>query len=214
MFKLLLINMIAIIDYGMGNLQSVGNILEYLGESHIITSDKKEIEKAEKIILPGVGAFSEAMKNLHEFGLVSVIQREVLENKKPLLGICLGMQLLAQKGYEGGECNGLSLVEGEVRRFDLADKKLPIPHVGWNTVMPKGSSVLFGKNNKEGVFYFVHSYHFVCKNENDVSGYSDYGGKFVASIERDNIFATQFHPEKSQEDGIELFKNFLSYKRN
>lgn len=206
--------MIAIINYKMGNLQSVGNLLEYLGESYVITNNKNEIATADKIILPGVGAFGEAMKNLHELDLINIIRQEVLENKKPLLGICLGMQLLAQKGYEGGECEGLSLVEGEVKRFDLADKTLPIPHVGWNNVTPKETSILFGKNIKDRVFYFVHSYHFICKNESDVSGYADYGGKFVASIEHNNIFATQFHPEKSQEDGIELFKNFLSYKRD
>jgi glutamine amidotransferase len=196
----------------MGNLQSVGNLLEYLGEEYVITNNKEEIISAEKLILPGVGAFGEAMNNLKEFGLVEVIKDEVIKNKKPFLGICLGMQVLAEKGYEGGEFEGLGLLGGEVKLFDLQDKSLPIPHVGWNTVKPESNSKLY-KDEKERVFYFVHSYHFVCENNSDVSGICDYGGEFVASIEKDNIFATQFHPEKSQDDGIEVFQNFLSYNR-
>ena len=204
--------MIAIINYKMGNLQSVGNLLEYLGEEYVITDKKEEIAGADKIILPGVGAFTEAMKNLRELGLLDVLKEEVLVKKKPFLGICLGMQILAEKGYEGGECDGLGFLKGEVRHFDLKDKKLPIPHVGWNTVKPKEGSILYGNDVRERVFYFVHSYHLICKDEEDVSGYADYGGNFVASVEKGNIFATQFHPEKSQDDGIEVFKNFLAYK--
>lgn len=204
--------MIAIVNYKMGNLQSVGNLLEYLGQNYIITNNKEEIASADKIILPGVGAFGEAMKNLRELDLVEVLRQEVLEKKKPMLGICLGMQLLANKSYEMGEHEGLGWIEGEVKLLDTGDKTLRIPHIGWNDVVPAKESVLYGSNLNPRVFYFVHSFHFVCKNKEDVTGLTEYGNNFVSSIERGNIFATQFHPEKSQKDGIELMKNFINYK--
>lgn len=204
--------MIAIINYHIGNLQSVANLLDYLKEPCVITNNPTEISSADKLILPGVGAFTEAMNNLRELKLVEVIRREVLDFHKPFLGICLGMQLMANKGYEGGETSGLGLIPGEVVRMKLVDSKLPLPHVGWNDVKPKAGTTLYGADIRPRVYYFVHSYHFKAARPEDVSGTCDYGGEFIASIERDNIFSTQFHPEKSQQDGIELLKNFLAYK--
>jgi imidazole glycerol-phosphate synthase subunit HisH len=201
--------MIVIINYKMGNLQSVANMLDFLGIENKITDQVEEIRKADKIILPGVGAFGQAMKNINELGLVEVLKEEVLTNKKPFLGICLGMQLIADKGYEGGENIGLGFIPGEVRLMKPKDKSLRIPHVGWNDVMVKGDTKMYGHQKGDRVFYFVHSYHFVPQNESDVSGLVEYGGDIVASLLRDNIWATQFHPEKSQKDGIELLKNFI-----
>lgn len=204
--------MIAIINYEMGNLQSVANVLDYLGEENVITDDPEEIKKADKIILPGVGAFGQAMENLKKLNLIPVLNEVVMKDKKPFLGICLGMQLIADKSYEIGEHDGLGFVPGEVKLIESTDANLLVPHVGWNDVTPKEGTVMYGSETKPRVFYFVHSYHFVPTNESDVSGYVDYGGQVVASIEKDNIFATQFHPEKSQKDGIALLKNFLAYK--
>lgn len=202
--------MIAIVNYNMGNLQSVANMLNYLGASNQITSAPAEIAAADKIILPGVGAFHEAMKNLHQLELVAVLRHEVLENKKPFLGICLGLQLIADKGDEGGETLGLSLIPGEVIKLQPNDRTLRIPHMGWNDVTPRLGAKMYGADQRPRVFYFVHSYHFIPKNEADISGTVEYGGAVVASLERGNIWATQFHPEKSQKDGIELLKNFLA----
>lgn len=201
--------MIAIVNYNMGNLQSVANMLSFLQAPCEITSRAELIRASEKIILPGVGAFGEAMKNLRELGLVDVLREQIIEKKKPFLGICLGMQLVADKSFEGGEFEGLGFIHGEVKRLTPAGT-LRVPHVGWNDVEPKPGTKLYGDDLKTRVFYFVHSFHFVPKDEADASGYTDYGGPVVASIERGNIMATQFHPEKSQRDGIALLKNFLA----
>jgi len=203
--------MIAIVDYGMGNLQSVANILEYVKQQCVITNKKEEIEAAEKIILPGVGAFGKAMENLKKLDLMGVLTQEVMEKEKPFLGICLGMQLIADKGYEMGEFDGLGWVKGEVRKMELNDESLCLPHIGWNEVEVQKPSVLYGNDLTARVCYFVHSYNFVCADKNDISGLTDYGGKFVASIEKKNILATQFHPEKSQKDGLRLLENFIKY---
>lgn len=201
--------MIAIVNYNMGNLQSVANMLNYLGASSQITSVPAEIAAADKIILPGVGAFHEAMANLRQLGLVAVLRQEVLEKSKPFLGICLGLQLIADKGYEGGETAGLSFIPGEVVKMEPNDRTLRIPHMGWNDVTPCLGTKMYGADQRPRVFYFVHSYCFIPKVEADISGTVEYGGAVVASLERGNIWATQFHPEKSQKDGIELLKNFL-----
>lgn len=203
--------MIFIVDYGMGNLHSIAKAFEYVGAEVKISSDAKEISRADKIVLPGVGAFRDGMENLKKQGLDVVLRKEVLENKKPFLGICLGMQLLADKSFEFGEWNGLGFVSGEVCEFDV-DKKLKVPHVGWNDVnVLKDAPILSGiKNNSD--FYFVHSYHLVCKDKENILGVSDYGGEFTAMINKDNIVAAQFHPEKSQRDGLKLLKNFLEWQ--
>jgi glutamine amidotransferase len=204
--------MIAIIDYGMGNLQSVANILDYIGAENIITNKIEEIEMADKLILPGVGAFGEAMENLRKLDLIDFLTKEVVEKKKPFLGICLGMQLLADKSYEMGEYVGLGWIKGEVKKLEPMGKEFRIPHIGWNDVIPQKECVLYGADLKSKVCYFVHSFHFDCENKEDVTAVTDYGGNFVCSLERGNIMATQFHPEKSQKDGIEMMKKFVAYK--
>lgn len=202
--------MIVIIDYGISNLKSVKNILEAMGAKVIVSNKKEDIERADKIILPGVGSFDEGIKNLRELGLIEVLKKEVLEKKKPFLGICLGMQLLATKGYEGGENLGLNFIEGEVKRLELSEE-FKIPHMGWDDVIIKKESKLINGIGKDKNFYFVHSYYFIPKSEEVVVATCDYGGEFVCAIQKGNIFATQFHPEKSQRNGMLFIENFIRW---
>jgi glutamine amidotransferase len=160
--------------------------------------------------LPGVGAFGDGMANLKKFGLVDILRKEVLEQKKPFLGICLGMQMLADIGMEGGNHNGLGWIAGISRKLEGDQVPLRLPHVGWNDVSVSKNSILFG-GVKRPIFYFVHSYHIVPKDVSIISGYCRYGEKFAAAIEKDNIFGVQFHPEKSQDDGLKVLDNFLQY---
>ena len=206
--------MIAIIDYGMGNVQSVYNTLEYIGEDAIITRDSDTIDNASHIILPGVGAFRDAMKNLEERSLIEVLNRQVFEKGKPFLGICLGLQLLAKCGYEHGYKSGLGWIDAEVIRFDFKDcEKLKIPHVGWNDIQPKINHPIFNNlKQSEFTFYFVHSFHIDCKQKDDVAATCNYGYDFTAAIAKDNIFATQFHPEKSQDNGLQIIQNFVNWR--
>lgn len=197
----------------MGNLRSVQKAFEKLGFCAFITKEHKFIEESSHIVLPGVGAFGDAMKNLQNLGFVETLNKEVIQNKKPFLGICLGMQLLASKGYEMGEHNGLGWIDGEVVKFRF-DTNLKIPHVGWNNVHYAKASVLFDGIKESSDFYFVHSYHFDVKNRADILSYTDYGFDFVSSIAKDNIFGVQFHPEKSQESGLKLLQNFASFGGN
>lgn len=202
---------IVIIDYGMGNVFSVQNALSVLGAKSIISKKPEDIASSDRIILPGVGAFPDGMKNLKASVLVGVLEREILEKKKPFLGICLGMQLLASLGKEYKETKGLNWIPGTVRRFEVDEKKFRIPHVGWNDIVPKENSILFsGITNP--VFYFVHSFHFVPEDPLVIAARCDYGETFVVSVQKDNIFGTQFHPEKSQKSGFAVLKNFLNYK--
>jgi len=201
---------IVIIDYNMGNLASVANAIEYIGYKAIISNKIEDIKLADYIILPGVGAFPDGMKNLIDLNLIEVLREQVLERKKPFLGICLGMQLLADEGYESGLTKGLGYIKGKVKKFDLKDKNLRIPHVGWNEVYFKKNCILFKDLNKSEVFYFVHSYHFTPE-EDVVAGTFDYGGEFTAIIQKDNIFGTQFHPEKSQKAGLKILENFIKF---
>lgn len=200
---------VAIIDYGMGNIGSVRNALHALGFKGMITNKQDEIAQATHLILPGVGAFGDGMNNLYERGLVDVLTREVMERKKPALGICLGMQLLAEVGEEGGEHVGLGWVKGRVRRFQVDERAFRIPHVGWNDVVTCSGSTLFAGIGSP-TFYFVHSYFLVPENSDIVAGTCDYGETFAASIEQQNVYGVQFHPEKSQTSGLTLLKNFLS----
>lgn len=194
--------MIAIIDYGAGNLFSVGNALSYLGVPFAVTSDPGEIERADGLILPGVGAFPDAMGMLEKAGLVPVIRREAV--KKPFLGICLGMQLLFEKGTEFQETEGLGLLPGTVGRISTPYK---IPHMGWNHLRKNGDSPLLkGVPNGSSV-YFVHSYMAYTQPEN-VSAYADYGAAVPALVEKGNLFGAQFHPEKSGEAGLAILRNF------
>jgi glutamine amidotransferase len=201
--------LVVIIDYGMGNVGSVKNALDSLGVSNIISTNPKDLEKATHIILPGVGAFKECVKNLKKAGFIEVLCREVLNKKKPYLGICLGMQILSREGEEGGSSLGLGFVKGQTRKFKVDEKKFHLPHVGWNDVAVKQTSRLFVGINRP-IFYFVHSFHFVPTDKNIISGQSEYGEKFASAIEDKNIFGVQFHPEKSQKAGLQLLENFLN----
>ncbi|WP_310442338.1 imidazole glycerol phosphate synthase subunit HisH [Sulfurimonas sp.] len=204
-------NQIVIIDYNMGNLRSVQKAFEKVGCDAVITNNHEIIKNASKIVLPGVGAFKDGMKNLEELGLIEILNEEVLKNKKLFLGICLGMQLVAKKSYENGETDGLGWVDAEVVKFDFTDydKKLKIPHVGWNNVSYKNNNLLFDGIANNSDFYFVHSYYFKT-NEDIVTSTTDYGFDFVSSVNKDNIYAFQFHPEKSQTAGLKLIENFVN----
>lgn len=202
---------IVIIDYGMGNLRSVQKAFEKVGFSATITRDHTLIKEASHIVLPGVGAFGDAMKNLHSLGLSELLHVEVLEHKKLFLGICLGMQLIAQKSYEFGEHEGLGWIEdAQVVRFEQSELK--IPHVGWNEMNFHNPSVLFNDIPDHSNFYFVHSYYFQAPSTYAI-GMCDYGHSFVCAIQKGNIFATQFHPEKSQTQGLKIIKNFANLSK-
>jgi len=204
--------MIAIIDYGMGNKHSVYNALKYIGVDACISSDANEISKAERIILPGVGAFGAAMENLRQFQLVEVLQEEIISKGKPFLGICLGMQLLAEKGTEKGLFQGLGWIAGEVLKLQPEDLGFKLPHVGWNDIEVVKDSDLFKGLKKERAFYFVHSYAMQLRDSRNLAAESDYGVKFTAAVQKDNIFATQFHPEKSQKNGLIILENFVNWR--
>lgn len=204
--------MISIINYGMGNIKSVQNALSFLGEEHKVISTATEIQNSQKMILPGVGSFKQAMQNINKLKIFDSIRNAVLGRQIPILGICLGMQLFANYGEEDGYSEGLGLIEGSVQKFKFIDKTLKIPHIGFSSVVIKENSNLFIKLGKNADFYFVHSFKFIAGNENDVTSYTDYGGKFVASLQKGNIFATQFHPEKSQSNGLTVLKNFINCK--
>jgi glutamine amidotransferase len=200
---------IVIIDYGIGNIHSVLNAIKYLGYKNIIISDDENIiKKADALILPGVGAFEECIRNLKNRKLDIILNEAVILNKKPILGICVGMQLLATCSEENGLHNGLDWIKGSVKKINVP-QPLAVPHVGWNDVCSKNKSILFNSNSENANFYFDHSYHFVC-DEQYVSGYCDYGTRITASVERENIFGVQFHPEKSQNNGLKLFRSFFN----
>lgn len=203
--------MIAIIDYKMGNIKSLKNALDFLGCKSCVTNNAEIILSADKIILPGVGAFNIAMKNLQEFNLIRILKHAVFENNVPILGICLGMQILADMGEENGPTEGLGWIEGQVKHFSFSDSKIRIPHVGFNSVYFENKTPNLFKGLKRGAdFYFVHSYHFVCKDNSDVSSWAHYGENFVSSVQKGNVFGVQFHPEKSQSNGLTVLKNFIS----
>lgn len=195
--------MIAIIDYGAGNIFSVKNALDYLGAECRLTSDKSEIESADKLILPGVGAFPAAMEMLVKSGLVDTIKDQA--GKKPLLGICLGMQLLFEKSFEFEECEGLGLIKGHVDRID--EPGLVIPHMGWNKLVYNHSCPLFN-GLEESYVYFVHSYKAFC-DDSELLAYCDYGSRVPAVVgDGGFVYGTQFHPEKSGAAGLQMLKNF------
>ena len=204
-------NKVVIIDYNMGNLRSVQKAFEKVGCDAIISNDLNIIKNADKIVLPGVGAFKDGMKHLAKLNLIEILNEETIINKKPFLGICLGMQLLSKISYENGQTDGLGWIDAEVIKFDFTtlDKKLKIPHVGWNNTNYKNDNKLFKKIPNNSDFYFVHSYHF-CTQEDVVTSTTDYGFDFVSSVNKDNIFAFQFHPEKSQTVGLKLIENFVN----
>ncbi len=201
---------VAIIDYNMGNIRSVANALRAVGAEAVVSRDPQQLREASHLLLPGVGAFADGMANLKAFGLVPVLNELVLEQKKPLLGICLGMQLLSKVGYEHGETEGLGWVDAScirlTRQFTHNQK---IPHVGWNDVRPVVSTPLLGEPESVRSYYFVHSYHLECVRSDIVVGRCEYGEQFAAVIQQDNIAAAQFHPEKSHRAGLDLLRRFL-----
>lgn len=201
--------MITIVDYGMGNLGSIANMVRRIGGKSIITSSKNEIKKAEKLILPGVGAFDNGMQNLKKLGLIEIFNQKVLKDKIPVLGICLGMQLLGNSSEEG-KLSGLGWIDGKTVKFQFENgSKLKIPHMGWNSVVIKKKSKLFENMPRESRFYFVHSYHLICNDKKDILAITEYGYDFTSAVERENIYGVQFHPEKSHKFGMQLLKNFI-----
>ena len=201
---------VCIIDYGLGNITSIKNAFNILGVKAIVSSDPKVIKSASHLILPGVGSFGEGMSNLKKIGLVSVLKEEILKNKKKVLGICLGMQLLATEGFEHGEHKGLNLIPGKVIKIDTSVSKLKLPQIGWNDVKLTGKHKITKGFKKEPIFYFVHSFHFVPKDKTTIVGTCNYGADIAAILEKDNIMGVQFHPEKSHTDGLNILKNFLN----
>ncbi|HOV41998.1 MAG TPA: imidazole glycerol phosphate synthase subunit HisH [Oscillospiraceae bacterium] len=195
--------MIAIIDYGAGNIFSVKNALDFIGLENILTDKKSDIENADGIIFPGVGAFPSAMNMLKEKDLIKTIREQAYQ--KPFLGICLGMQLIFEKGFEFEETEGLSLIEGTVEKMEPKD--LSIPHIGWNKLEILNPCPLMNGLSENEYVYFVHSYKAVCRDEY-ISAYCEYGEKVPALVFKGNIFGAQFHPEKSGKTGLKILKNF------
>ncbi len=199
--------MIAILDYDAGNIKSVEKAILSLGEEVVLTKDREEILGADKVILPGVGAFGEAMEKLKDYNLISVI-KEVVERKIPFLGICLGLQLLFERSEESEGVEGLGILKGEICKFD-SDMGLKIPHMGWNALSYPEEGRLFKGVDKGAYVYFVHSYYLNAVDESIVKATAEYGITFHASVEKDNVFACQFHPEKSSDVGLKILKNFI-----
>lgn len=209
---------VAIIDYRMGNVRSVVNAVEYCGYDALLTSDPQAIEAADRIILPGDGAFGDAADHLAQEGLIGVLQREVLERKKPFLGICVGMQILAATSEEHldrpGELHrGLGWFDADIVRIRPSSRDLKVPHMGWNALqIVQPHPVLAGFESFVPSFYFVHSYWMKMKSEAELIALTDYGEPLTAVVARENVVATQFHPEKSQDNGIQLLSNFLEWE--
>lgn len=197
---------IAIIKYGMGNVASVQKSLKKLGYDSIITDAYEEIKKSDFIILPGVGSFKAGMENLQKAGLIDLLTQEVVIKKKPFLGICLGMQLLATFGNEPCKCDGLGWIDGEVVKIE---SKLRIPHLGWNNVQVADNNLDFYQEFDSLDYYFIHSYHFVVENQKNIVLNVIYSESMVAALQRENIYAMQFHPEKSQDAGMRILKKII-----
>lgn len=199
---------VAIVDYGLGNLRSVAGAVERLGHDVVITSDPDELARADKLILPGVGAFGDGMRNLRDRGLVAPLNALALGQRKPIIGLCLGAQLLARTSAEFGNHEGLGWIDATIERIP-GGNGFRVPHVGWNELHQVRESILFTGIPEDALFYYVHSYHIVASEPEMVKGETDYGGRLVAVVEQGNIFGTQFHPEKSQLEGLKLLRNFL-----
>lgn len=193
----------------MGNLGSVANMIKKLGNSYIITSQLEKIREAKKIILPGVGSFDKALSNLIDLGLLDLVKEKAIIEKIPILGICLGMQIMC-KSSEEGKKEGLGLIDAEVKRFKFEkDSKLKIPHMGWNIISPQNEHILLKDLPNQSRFYFVHSYYVKCNKQEDILTTTNYGDDFVSSFAKHNIMGVQFHPEKSHKFGMKLLKNFI-----
>ena len=197
-----------IIDYGMGNISSIRNMLRYLGYSAILSYEQEEILSADRLIFPGVGNFGMAMENIENRNLRGILNEAVLDKKIPILGICLGMQLMMSWSEEGN-CDGLGWISGRVNKFNLDTSDYKIPHMGWDYIGVVQKCKLLRALPKDPRFYFVHSYYVVCENTDESIAVTDYGGNFTSIIGRDNIFGVQFHPEKSHKFGMKIFDNFM-----
>lgn len=202
--------MIVIIDYGCGNVRSVSNAFKVLNCDVRISSQANDVRNASHLVLPGVGAFKECTKGLAGSDILEPLHREVIEKGKPLLGICVGLQVLATIGLEFGQHEGLGWIPGSVGRIDTSASKLRLPHMGWNEISIKMPEPLFRGLSGSPAFYFVHSYHLIPEDKSNISSTCDYGVQVISSVQKNNIFGVQFHPEKSQSAGIGLLKNFIS----
>ena len=201
--------MIVIVDYGMGNIGSLKNILKKIGHQAIISNDLNEIRNASKLILPGVGHFEEAMVNLHRLNLIKILNHKVLVEKTPILGICLGMQLMTSFSEEGN-VHGLDWIKGKTAKFTFPNQpEIKIPHMGWNEIIPSKSNKINTDFEIPSRFYFVHSYFVSCEDSNDILHETDYHGVFTSAFNKENIYGVQYHPEKSHVFGLQLMKNFI-----
>lgn len=203
---------VAIVDYGMGNLYSVAKAFEAIHAEVTVSNRVEDLRASDRIVLPGVGAFGEGMRNLAERGLVEALEETVLGRGKPFLGICLGMQLLARDGLEHGHHQGLGWLKASVKPLDVRESGLKQLQIGWNEVIPRSGTTLFTGLRGTPSFYFVHGYHLVCDNDAPIAAYSHYGNRFVAAIQQEHLFGVQFHPEKSQEPGLHVLRNFLHWR--
>lgn len=199
---------VGLVDYGAGNFTSVLNALQFLELNVLRVTNPHQVEKSSHLILPGVGAFATAMRKLESLNLVDALHQQLIDNKKPFLGICVGMQLLASLGREFEDCPGLGLIPGVVTRIPATKHELRLPHVGWNELTLTNASPLFNGMPANPIFYFVHSYHLQPETAETILATCQYGVEVVAVVGRDNIYGVQFHPEKSQRDGLRLLKNF------
>ncbi len=201
--------MISLINYGAGNIKSVDNILKALGYDPNITGNPNDLKKSEIIILPGVGAFPDCIEKLKNQKMIDELNEQVLVNKKPFLGICIGLQLLADQGYENTLTKGFGWINGDVIKIQ-GSSTARVPHMGWNSVKIKSKSGLFSNFHDDPTFYFVHSYYFKAKSEEHITSTCSHGQTMVSSVQKDNIYAVQFHPEKSQENGLKLLENLFT----
>lgn len=201
---------VLVVDYGMGNLGSVKRAFEEAGATVIVSQSLEALKSASKVILPGVGAYPDGMKALIASGWNVALEEFVVTQGKPILGICLGMQLLASLGHEGEKTDGLGFIPGSVDKFSPPQPEVRVPHVGWNEVNPMSSSHLFDSIDVATDYYFVHSYHFVPENPEHILATTPYCGEFVSAVGKDNVYGVQFHPEKSSKAGFKLINNFLN----
>ena len=208
----LIMKSVSIIDYGKGNVRSVYNALDYIGVDSVVTKDHAEINNCSHIILPGVGAYGDAMSSIRAYGLDEVLNEQVIKRGKPFLGVCVGMQVLSSVGFEHGEHKGLGWVDAKVTKLEKGPECLKIPHMGWNQINLSFKHPIFrGFSDEMLVFYFVHSFFMQITESEKILASCNYGINFTAGIAWDNIIATQFHPEKSQDAGIEMLKNFVNW---
>lgn len=205
--------MIVVVDYGMGNLGAIVNMLEFLGHDAVTTADPREISKASKLVLPGVGAFDRAMQNLRNLNLIEPLEESVFQRRVPLLGLCLGMQLLGRGSEEGDGEPGLGWIAADTVRFNwVADLGLKVPHVGWNSVTPTPGNPIFASTLAQPRYYFVHSYYMRCDNDDNIAATCTYGQEFCCAVSSGNIHGVQFHPEKSHKHGMALLGAFAEWE--